>query len=77
MPWKRDRVTEPDATIHLITLGVDHVGPHKARSRSETTPRVPNVYVVLFDDNARTNTPFKSCRVYIKDAFKTDAKVTF
>lgn len=36
MPWKRDRVSELDATIHLIALGADHVGPHKARRAART-----------------------------------------
>lgn len=76
MPWKRDGVSEPNATIRLIAVRVDHVGPHKARSGAVTL-RIPNVYVVLFDDNARTNTPFKSSRVYVTsvmNVFSADVK---
>lgn len=42
--------------------------PTKLTARRET-PRKPDVYVVLFDDNARTNTPVESC-VYVVGAFK-------
>lgn len=64
MPWKRDGVTEPYATIRLIAPESIMWVPAKLASPPQR-PEYTDVYVVLFDDNARTNTPFKSPRVYV------------